>query len=204
MSQTVKQWDPWSVPAAAIWSVFFLAGLEPERLFFTLRDLGQVSVLNAMVNSPHLITLAFSAYLGLFAYHRCLEAGLSRIDAKARALQFSIVGLVAFLNFSLAQVGHLADIPIPNLRVVVLVVAFAKVSAWFFLLIIIMRYTLFGQSHAFAAMASIFPSTRRSTPEDEPLGKASSAAWIDRPGWDDPAGTKGRVMAEESARGDDK
>lgn len=202
MSQSTKQWDPWSLPAAGMWGLFFLAGLEPERLYFTLRDLGEVSVLNAMVNSPHLITIAFSAYLGLFAYHRCLEAGLSRLDAKARALQFSVIGLVAFLNFSLSQVRHLGEIPVPNLRVIVLVVAFAKISTWFFLLITIMRYTLFGQSRAFAAMASIFPSTHRPGGEGGPLGESSSVAWIDRETDDNMR--REEVVAEESYRGDGK
>jgi hypothetical protein len=197
LPQSEKRWDPWSLPAAGMWGVFFLAGLEPERLYFALRDLGNVSVLNAMVNSPHLITLAFSAYMGLFAYHRCLEAGLSRIDAKARALQFSVIGLVAFLNFPLGQLTRISEIPMQDLRVIVLVVAFAKILAWFFLLIVVMRYTLFGRAQAFAAMASLFPSTRRQDESSDQLGNASSVAWIDRPNEND-AGSE-EVLAEDVA-----
>jgi len=171
-----------------MWAVFFLVGLAPEWVFFTLRDLGTVSILTAMVNSPHLITLAFSAFLGLFAYHRCLDVGFSGMDAKGRALQFVILGLMAFLNFPLMQVTRISDIPIPNLRVVVIVVALAKTSAWFYLFIVVMRYSLFGHPRAFAALTSIFPSTYQKPGERENLGENSSVAWIDR---QDPAKQSG-------------
>ena len=180
MSQTEKQWDPWSLAAAGMWVIYFLMGLAPETAYFTLRDWGRVSILTAMVNSPHLITIAFSAFLGLFAYHRCLGAGLSGIDSKARAMQFTILGLVAFLNFPLTQVMRLSDIPMQNLRVVVVVVALAKTFTWFYLLIVVLRYSLFGHTHAFTAMASVFPSTRRQDASSEQLGEASSVAWIER------------------------
>ncbi len=179
MSQSEKQWDPWSLAAAAMWAVYFFAGLSPEWLYFTLRDWGDVSILTAMVNSPHMITLAFSAFLGLFAYHRCLDVGLTGMEAKGRALQFIILGLVAFLNFPLSQVTHLSDIPVPNLRVIVIVVALAKTSAWFYLLIVVMRYSLLGHTQAFAAMASIFPSTYQETSNEDQLGETSSVQWID-------------------------
>lgn len=179
MSDNQHQWDPWSLPTAFLWVIFFFAGLDPERLFYVLRDVGRVDVLTAMVNSSHFITVAFAAYLGVFAYQRCLEYGLSRIDAKARALQFGLLGLVAFLSFSLLQLLHLQDIPVPNLRVLVVVVAFAKVSAWFYLLIIVLRYSVLGQTEVFANMISLFPSTHRQDATEESLGKSSSVAWID-------------------------
>jgi len=175
-----KQWDPWSLAAAAMWVVYFLIGLNPEAVFYTLRDWGGVSILTAMVNSPHLITLAFSSFLGLFAYHRCLNSGLSGIDSKARAMQFTILGLVAFLNFPLTHVARLSDIPDQNLRVVVVVVALAKVSTWFYLLFVVLRYSLFGHTDAFTMMASVFPSTRREGAASAKLGETSSVAWIDR------------------------
>jgi hypothetical protein len=174
-----RQWDPWSLPTAILWIVFFFAGLDPERLFYLLRGIGRVDVLTAMVNSSHFITLAFSAYLGLYAYQRCREHGLSPIDAKARALQFGLLGLVAFLSFSMLQLLHLPDIPVPNLRVLVVVVAFAKVSAWFYLLIVVLRYSVLGHDDVFANITSLFPSTYRHGEAGENLGKASSVAWID-------------------------
>lgn len=181
MSDNQQQWDPWSLPTAFLWVIFFFAGLDPERVFYVLRDVGRVDVLHAMVNSSHFITVVFAAYLGVYAYQRCLEYGLSKIDAKARALQFGLLGLVAFLSFSLFQLVHLSDIPVPNLRVLVVVVAFAKVSAWFYLLIIVLRYSVLGQTAVFANMISLFPSTHGQDRAGDDLGKASSVAWIDTP-----------------------
>ena len=179
MTDSQRQWDRWSLPTAFLWVIFFFAGLDPERLFYLLRDVGRVDVLTAMVNSPHFITLAFATYIGLYAYFRCIEYGLSKIDAKARALQFGILSLVAFLSFSILQVLRLEDIPVPNLRVLVVVVTFAKISTWFYLLIAVLRYTVLGQTDVFANMASLFPSTHQHGGEGENLGKASSVAWID-------------------------
>lgn len=182
MSQTEKQWDPWSLGVAGLWVVYFLIGLAPETVYFMLRDWGGVSILTAMVNSPHLITLAYSGFLGLFAYHRCLSAGLSGIDSKARAMQFTILGLVAFLNFPLTHVTRLSEIPFQNLRVVVVVVALAKVTTWFYLLFVVLRYSLFGHTQGFTTMASVFPSTRRQAATEEKLGEVSSVTWIEPPG----------------------
>lgn len=178
MTESKDQWDPWAIPAALLWILFFFAGLDPERLFFALRDMGAVVTQTAMVNNPHLITLAFSGFVGFYVYQRCLEEGLSTADAKARGLQFGIMGLIAFLNFSLLQVLRLPDIPVANLRAVVTVVALAKVTVWFYLLITILRYVVLGQGYVLASTTSLFPSTHQQRPPEESLGKSSSVVWL--------------------------
>ncbi|GMU92905.1 MAG: hypothetical protein AMXMBFR4_19630 [Candidatus Hydrogenedentota bacterium] len=185
MNESKPQFDFWILPTVLMWVVYFLAGLDPELLYNTVRDAGWVVTQNAMVNSPHLVTLAFAGYLGLFAYHRCLESGLPKMDAKARALQVGILGLLAFLSFSLSQLRNLSYIPDQTLRVVVIAVSAVKLVAWFTLLGMVLRYYLLGHTDVFANIGSMFPSTYRQ--EKEPLGDRSSVAWIDSPRKDDPA-----------------
>ncbi len=204
MTESRNQWDPWAVPSALLWILFFFAGLDPERLFYAMRSLGGVVTQTAMVNNPHLVTLAFSGYIGLFVYLRCLEEGFSRVDAKARGLQFGILGLMAFLNFSLLQVLRLPDIPVANLRLVVTVVALAKVTTWFYLLITMLRYALLGHRQVFGKTTSLFPSTYSRHSQKQSLGESSSVVWIEAENKQGPAPHipgSGDEPSEETGKG---
>lgn len=179
MTKSNARWDVWTAPTVLLWLVFFLAGVDPVWLFYGLRDAGSVVTQSAMINSPHVITLAFSVYLGLFVYHRCLETGLSKLDARGRGLQVGILGLIAFLNFSIEDVLDVPDIPAANLRMVVLLIAFTKALTWLYLLGMMLRYYLLGQSRVFVEMASIFPSSYAHENAQDLLGESSSVTWIE-------------------------
>ncbi|HRK36092.1 MAG TPA: hypothetical protein PLJ47_15955, partial [Candidatus Hydrogenedentes bacterium] len=159
LSQTNSHWDLWTLPAYMLWLVFFLVGFDPELLFFVAREAGMVATQSAMVNSPHVITIALAGYLGYFAYQRCLDVPIESADAKARGLQFAILGLIAFLAFSPFQMLSIGDIPVRQYRMIILFVGGTKLVTWFLLLGVIARYYLLGHAYVFAGMVSVFPST---------------------------------------------
>lgn len=179
MNGSHSRWDAWTIPTLLLWLVFFLAGLDPEALFERLRELGLVVTQKAMINSPYVVSLLFAGYLGWFAYQRCIESGLSKVDAKARGLQIGIIGLMAFLSFSPKMVALVGEIQDGRYQTVVMIVAFAKLFAWFYLLILILRYYLLGQNDVFARISSVFPSTYREGGEHVELGQATTVAWLD-------------------------
>jgi len=178
VTQPTSRWDLWTLPAYLLWLVFFLVGFDPELAFQAAREFGLVVSQNALVNSPHLITLSLSGYLGFFTFQRSLEAGLNRADAKARGLQFAILGLIAFLAFSPFQLLDARAIPVAKLRLIVIFVGGTKLFIWFMLLGVIARYYLLGHVHVFSNMVSVMPSTYMSD-DEEPIGENSSVTWID-------------------------
>ncbi|MBM3289873.1 MAG: hypothetical protein FJY92_06945, partial [Candidatus Hydrogenedentes bacterium] len=144
MEQSRARWDLWTLPAYLLWLVFFLVGFDPELAYLFARDQGAVVSQNALVNSPHVITLALAGYFGFFTYQRCIDAGLRRPDAQTQGLQFGILGLIAFLAFSPFQMMSYGDIPVAKLRFVVLLVGGTKLFMWFLLLGVVARYYLLG------------------------------------------------------------
>ena len=168
----------WTLPTYLLWLVFFVIGFDPELAYEVARETGFVVSQNALVNSPHVVTLALAGYVGFFTYQRCLEAGLRKPDAQTQGLQFAILGLIAFLAFSPFQLLSYAQIPVAKLRFIVLLVGGTKLFMWFLLLGVIARYYLLGHVHVFASMVSVFPSGREDG-EKEKLGEASSVAWLD-------------------------
>ena len=161
MSDTSRNRDPWRAPALTLWILFFLIGLAPEQAYYWLREFAGVLPQRALVNSYHLVTLGLAAYVGLFSYNRCLEAGLSPREAQDRGLQLTVVGLVAFLSvdFRLVLTAHLN--PIFQYRLVTYFVGASKLIAWWSLMALFIRYYGFGDGRAFAGVPSLFPSTRR-------------------------------------------
>ncbi|MDZ4860339.1 MAG: hypothetical protein SGI88_15285 [Candidatus Hydrogenedentes bacterium] len=178
MNDAKSHWDVWTLPAYALWLIFFLFGFHPEAVFQLARAAGLVATQSAIVNSPHVITLALAGYLGYFAYQRCLDVGMERPDAKARGLQFSILGLIAFLTFSPFSLLALGEIPVRQYQMIVLFVGGTKLFTWFLLLSVIMRYYLLGHLQVFANMASMFPSTYQSETKG-PGSQATSVTWIE-------------------------
>lgn len=161
-----------------LWLVFFLIGFDPELAYEFAREIGFVVSQNAMVNSPHVVTLALAGYFGFFTYQRCIDAGLPKPESQTQGLQFGILGLIAFLAFSPFQLVSYAEIPVAKLRFIVLLVGGTKLFMWFLLLGIIARYYLLGHVNVFASTVSVFPSAH-SGEDKEKLGEASSVAWID-------------------------
>lgn len=178
MSRTNAPLDVWALPAYLLWLVFFLAGFDPQLTYTLAREAGLVVSQTALVNSPHLVTLALAGYLGVFAYQRCRDVGMEDPDAKARGVQFAILGLIAFLEFSPFELLRLAEFPGMQNRLIVMFVLGAKLFTWLLLLAVVARYYLLGHVHVFANMVSAFPSTYRSDGSDE-IGTKSSVAWLD-------------------------
>ena len=178
MENPKVRWGLWTLPAYLLWLIFFLIGFDPEMAYEFAREVGFVVSQNALVNSPHIVTLSLAGYFGFFAYSRCLESGLSKPDAQTQGLQFAILGLIAFLAFSPFQLISYAEIPVAKLRFIVLLVGGTKLFMWFLLLGVIARYYLLGHVNVFASMVSAFPSGHRND-EKEKLGESSSVAWLD-------------------------
>lgn len=181
------RWDLWTLPAYLLWLVFFLIGFDPEMAYGFAREIGFVVSQNALVNSAHIVTLSLAGYFGYFAYNRCLESGLSKPDAQTQGLQFSILGLIAFLAFSPFQLISYAEIPVAKLRFIVLLVGGTKLFMWFLLLGVVARYYLLGHVNVFASMVSAFPSTQHVDDKAKPA-ESARVAWLDvRPRGDRPA-----------------
>lgn len=167
MSESHRRRDSWAIPNLALWAVFFVIGLEPERVFLVLRLAAGVVIQDAWANSPVPITLALPGYLAFFAYQRCIEAGVSPRGARARAAQVAVLGLAAFFWVSpLQMVGWLYEIPVRSLRLLVYPVLAAKVLTWLYLYSMILRHVGLGNHQAFARMPVLFPSVHLWSEED--------------------------------------
>jgi len=172
VNDTIRERDPWRIPALILWIGFFLIGLAPEYVYFWLREASGVLPQHALVNSHHLITLGLACYLGLFCYHRCIEAGLSSRAAQDRGIQLAVVGLVAFLSvdFRLLLAAYMS--PMFKYRVTVYLIGISKLVAWWSLMTLIIRYYAFRDGRIFAAIPSLFPSARREPPEGDSASQA--------------------------------
>ena len=171
MNQPKTAIDPWAVPTLIMWLLFFGIGLIPEATFWAARELGAVVTQNAIINSPSLVTIFLAMYLAFFAYHRCLDAGLSSENAMARAIQVGILGLIAFLPYPfylLLFPGNLNLLGIGLHRLDELAAVFglpvAKLLAWSYLLIVVVRSYLTSGTEAFVNM---YPRFEQGDPEKD-------------------------------------
>ena len=171
----------WDLLTLGAWFVFFAVGLMPELAFNGIRAMAQVKTSTAVVNSSAIITLGFAAYIGLFAFRRCRERGLTAYMAQGKALEVGLIGLVAFLELpargSIFQsrtivtvVYQLGEIPDRYLQAVVLFVGASKLLAWAYLLSLTIRYHAFGNRYVFSEVPSLFPSMHRAQPDDPDTG----------------------------------
>lgn len=173
VSEIPKERDYWRWPTMGLWIVFFGVGLVPERIFNELRDLAGITTYDAAVNSYQLITLGLAAYLGLFCYQRCREAGLPDTIAQAKAIQIGTLGLLAFLDVPFEQ---LAETRSPYHHFL-LGIASAKMIGWLYLLSVIVRHYFWGQSNVFSSMITLIPSAYSSdSPEESNRGEEESEA----------------------------
>lgn len=179
MDYPKARWSFWTLPTYVLWLVFFLIGFDPELAYEFAREAGFVVTQNAMVNSPHVVTLALAGYFGFFVYQRCVESGLPKPEAQTQGLQFGILGLIAFLAFSPFQLVSYTEIPVAKLRFIVLLVGGTKLFMWFLLLATIARYYLLGHVNVFASSVSVFPSSHGGEEDAKKLGESSSVTWLD-------------------------
>ncbi len=168
LSESPGKWDSWAIPNLALWGVFFVIGLDPERVFWALRLASNVVIQDAWANSPIPITLALAGYLAFFTYQRCLEAGASPRGARARAAQVAALGLAAFFWVSPSTMVHwLYEIPVRSLRLAVYPVLAAKVLAWLYLYSLVLRHVGLGNHEVFARIVVLFPSVHLWSDEEE-------------------------------------
>lgn len=158
----------WRVPTYLVWCLLFAVGMAPEEVYYLLREASGVTTQRALINSPHMITLALSGFLGFFTYFRAREAGCSRMLSRGKALQVGCVGLVAFSNIPLDYLFHLDEIQITFYRNLLIGVALVKFSAWLYALSTLSRYYFFAGSTVYADMASILPSTHAKASPSQP------------------------------------
>jgi hypothetical protein len=164
--------DYWRFPALLLWMVFFSLGVSPEEIYHYCRMVGHVTTQRALTNSPWILPLGMAAYLAMFTFHRCREAGLDDIQARGKAFQVMILALPAFLPIRLELVLHYRDIPIESYRWVVLGVAAAKTLTWFYLCSVVVRYYLGWGAQVYRDMPSVFPSVWNTEP-GAPNGETS-------------------------------
>lgn len=185
----------WDFLTLALWALFFGVGLAPDPVFRVLREIAGVTTSTALINSSLVLTAALAVYIAFFTLRRCREAGLNDAEARGRALQIGLLGLVAFLEIPVrdgaAQVRTLLElvlqvgnIPMDQtyLRTVVLFIGASKLLAWWYLFSLVIRYHAFGMRRVFATMPSVFPSAHSgvSKVSEPPPVKRPSAGDGDR------------------------
>lgn len=163
--------NAWDILTVGLWTLFFAAGLAPERVFQIFRTIAAVSSQRAFVNSSSVITVGFAIYLGFFVRNRCRDSGLSPSESQAHAIQISLIALLAFLEVPsrtgaydsrtfLEFLIYFREIPDRYVRNVVLFVGAIKLTAWWYLFSLVLRYHLFGNRNVFAHMIPLIPSAR--------------------------------------------
>lgn len=161
MSESPSQFDFWRFPAFLLWTILFLAGITPENVYVVLREMGHVKTQSALVNSHYMITLLLAGFTGLFTHARCREAGVGDLPARGKALQTSVMGLVAFLPVPWTLLLRLHEIPKLELQLVVIFVCGAKLMAWSYLLSVLVRYYFWNGQRAYLNMFMVLPSMYR-------------------------------------------
>jgi hypothetical protein len=167
----------WRGLTFALWLVFFMVGLVPELVYTVLREVGHVPTQRALINSPLAITVALAVYLALFVYRQCVETGMSSATAQTRSLQVGVLGLAAFLGMpqggattetvslvqALLSYRLVAD---PTSRSALLISGLTKLAIWWYLLSLMMRYYLFGDTGVFVRMGSFLRFGEAGAPVD--------------------------------------
>ncbi|HPO15614.1 MAG TPA: hypothetical protein PLI09_19385 [Candidatus Hydrogenedentes bacterium] len=159
MNSNRQQVDIWRIPAFGLWLIFFAAGLVPEWIYVQLRELGHVVTQRALINNMSLLPLAMTAYITVFFYQRCCEAGLSRPMARGKSFQLFLLALIAFvLPVRLELFMDYLLIPVAEYRRLLFSMIAVKCIAWLYLLSVVCRYYFFNGYRVFIQMPSLFPS----------------------------------------------
>lgn len=154
----MPQCDPWRFPTLVLWLFFFGLGISPEAVYYFCRATAYVTTQHAFVNSPWMIFFGLVAYLGLFSFRRCREAGLDDSETHGKTLQIMLLALPAFLPFRPELALHYSEIPVPHYRWLVLGIATVKLLTWLYLLSVLLRYYLGWGAEVYRQMPSVFPS----------------------------------------------
>lgn len=160
MERPVAHVDLWRLPALCLWLVLLTVGLFPEAAFELVRTLGRVMPQHALVNSPFILTILLSLYVGFFSWYRCLEAETTHAEAQDRSLHMAVIGLVAFLPVDFGSLAQLHNNPLIQHHFLIYAGGFLKLSAWIYLLLIVIRYYIIGEDGAFSRVGTTLPSTR--------------------------------------------
>ena len=175
---TSDRTNAWDFLTAGLWTLFFAAGLVPEPVFHIFRALSSVPAHRAFVNSSAVITVGFAVYFAYFVRSKCREGGLSRVESQGNAIQIGLIALIAFLEIPGRGDGfdsrtfivfliNFRDISDPYVRNVVIFIGVLKISAWWYLFSLVLRYHLLGNRLVFAHMFPFIPSTRAAAVERE-------------------------------------
>lgn len=170
--------NPWDFLTAGLWTLFFAAGLVPEPVFQIFRALSLVPAHRAFVNSSAVITVGFALYFAYFVRNKCREGGLTAVESQGHAIEVALLALIAFLEIPgrgdsfdsrtfMVFLVNFREIPDPSVRNVVLLVGAFKLSAWWYLFSLVLRYHLLGNRLVFAHMFPFIPSTRAAAHERE-------------------------------------
>ena len=163
-SHNVTIWDSLSL---VLWSLFFLAGLVPEVVYHSLRNLAGVTTQHAFINSSAIISIGLATYLAFFVSRQCRKSRLSDHESQGKAIWIAIIALLAFLELPsrsaifgtqtllllMFQSSYMDD---PYLRKVIWLVGCCKLTAWCYLYSLLLRFHLLGRRHIFSRMFSPF------------------------------------------------
>jgi len=134
--------DAWRFPLLFLWLLYLLLGVQPEFLFYALREAGHVTTQRAFVNSHWLVYTAWVLFLAWFIARRGLRLGMPLQDAVGRGLRVLILAGIAFYPIGLRDALQISQVPDPGLRNLLLVSAIAKVVAFALLVLIVAYYCL--------------------------------------------------------------
>ena len=169
MSDSDRGFDLWTLPLLLGWAVFFVMGMFPEFVFYTVRDAAWVTTQRAWINSPHVLTIAMAVYFGRFVSLRCTEAGLDRYESARRGVYATFMGVVAFFGYplELLLVGpYRLD---AWTRCLLYTGAAVKIGVWGYLYIVVLRYYAMGHFDAFAGLLPRRPESAE-CPSPDPQG----------------------------------
>lgn len=177
--------DVWDLLTLGLWSIFFAIGLVPELAFYAFREAAAVAPHTALVNSSAVITIAFTAYIAIFAGRSCRDAGLDLAASQGKAVEIAVLALIAFIEIpakgsafearTLFEVlFEVQQLPGRYLQGVVLFVGLSKLLAWLYLYSLVLRYHAFGNHAIFARIPSLFPSSRDDKRAEDPAPKVEA------------------------------
>ncbi len=168
-----KEFDIWRLPTLCLWMVFLAAGLFPDATFEHLRMLGRVVPQHALVNSPFILTLLLSGFLGVFGWYQCGQVGRPQPEAQDKGLHLTIIGLVAFLPIDFASLLSVHANPLIQHQLLIYAGGFAKLACWIYVLLIVLRYYLIGDEEAFSRAGSAWNESSNE-PHDKPHPDSNS------------------------------
>ncbi|HPU97896.1 MAG TPA: hypothetical protein PLO53_08060 [Candidatus Hydrogenedentes bacterium] len=169
--------DGWSLCLVGLWTLFFILGIFPESVFMYFRNLGAVAGQYALVNSPWAITIGWVAFMAIFVYTHCREAGHDENGSTARAVETGLIALVAFLPMELQLLPGYLEIPYQNLKYLLLGAITAKLLCALYLFLMMLAYSLWWGLGVFENMRTVFPSGKSlDRPDHSNEKKATSEA----------------------------